>query len=426
MRGPKFRPKALFAIFASPYKIVLNRIFLIALPVLFSIGVSCTRGIESLPNELGAVQVAVPGESALKYALSATDTVKIAIDSLTTPVNWVNHFTQYKQENYLILYNKNLHSLQFYNIDKGHHTKTIMLNEEGINSIEPVSGIYFENMDSVFLTVYSPKRKFVLIDSQANIRDQWEISDTLKYDNTLYDLHTYRNFDIAYNKKNKNVTLSISPHLPSSDPRCYQYPYLIDYNIVHKNVVSNYGQFPFEPNRIYLYSELPKRLLTGSYDIVHFSGCHDLYFYDLETKRLQKIIRAKSKYLPERLKSIEPEIVIGELSEKEREYYVSEGRYDKLLKDTYRNVYYRVVKRPMECLRPDGKSKWEPDFLFSIMTLDREFQLIDELPLPADTYNPSLSTVTKNGLLISLNNTNNNEIDEDHIYFQVLSLQPKK
>lgn len=388
--------------------------------------VSCKKSMHMPLNEINAIQVISAGKSALSYFLMEKDTFKIALDSFTAPINWVNHFTTYKDEDCLILYNQKIHTLQFYSIDKGLHFKTIELNKEGINSVEPVTGIYFINMDSIILTVNSPKRKLILIDSDANVKKKWEINDTLKFNNNLYDLYIYRNFDISYRRENKCVTLSISPYLPVEDPRCYQYPYLIDYNLVSEKVESNYGQFPFENNRVYLYSELPKHLLTDSFDIVHFSGSHNLFFYDLLSKKLVKIIQVKSKYLPENLKSIDPMILTEGLSEKEKEYYVSEGRYDKLLKDPYRNVYYRIVKMPMDYLYPDGKAKWEPDFLFSIMILDSEFKIIDEQALPAKTYNIYLSTVTKKGLLISMNNTNNNQIDEDHIYFRIFSLQAKK
>lgn len=391
-----------------------------------NIFLSCKKTADLPQNEINAFQVISPGSSDLHYFLTEKDTIKIRIDSLTAPINWVNHFTTYKNEDCLILYNKNLHSLQFYSIDKGLYFKTIQLNKEGIHSIEPVTEIYFVNMDSIILTVNSPERKLLLIDSVANIKKKWEINDTLKFNNVLYDLYIYKNFDISYSKDNKCVTLSISPYFPVEDPRCYQYPYLIDYNLISGKVESNYGQFPFEDDRVYLYSELPKHLLTDSFDIVHFSGSHNLFFYDLPFKKLVKIFQVKSKYLPEKLKNIDPVILTKGLSEKEKEYYVSEGRYDKLLKDRYRNVYYRIVKLPMDYLYPDGKSKWEPDFLFSIMILDNKFKIIHEQTLPANTYNVSLSTVTKKGLLISLNNINNNQIDEDHIYFRIFSLQNQK
>ncbi|GIV37714.1 MAG: hypothetical protein KatS3mg032_2093 [Cyclobacteriaceae bacterium] len=333
------------------------------------------------------------------------------------PVNRVSQFVSINNETWLISYNQKMHSLQFYNINERSRKSIISLMSAGPSGVEQISGICFINFDSILLATTSPKRRLVLIDSQANLIDQWEISDTLKYNNILYDLYIYKNFELTFNRG--KVTVSISPYLPPESPACYQYPYLVEYDLIKRRVTANYGQFPFESDKIYLYLELPKHKVTPYYDIVHFSGSHDLFCYDVYTKELKRVVRAKSKYLQKKFKTLDPKIIIDDLQEEEKIFYVTQGRYDQLLYDSFRELYYRIVKLPVDYRNLEGKPHWEPDFMYSIMILDAEFRYVNEIELPGRTYNPSLATVTRDGLLISLNNPANQGIDEDHIYFHV-------
>jgi hypothetical protein len=381
---------------------------------------SCNEQSPSIPNETAHVPIDEPPTSSVYYTLVASDTIAIEVDSLTTPVNWVSQFVTVNDESWLIDYNKKTHSLQIYCINERRRKSIIPLTTEGPEGIDRVTGICFVNKDSILLTTASPKRKLVLIDSQAHLLDQWEISDTLKYNNFLYDLYIYKNFEITFN--NGKVTVSISPYVPSESPVCYQYPYLVEYDLIYRKVSANYGQFPFEAGKIYLYSELPKHTVTPYFDIVHFSGSHDLFCYDIDTKELRRVVRARSKYLPKELKPLDPKVIIDNLQEEEKIFYVTQGRYDQLFYDSFKELYYRFVKKPMDYHSVDGKPQWEPDFKYTVMILDAEFRLINEIELPGRTYNPSLATVTQDGLLISLNNPANQGIDEDHIYFRIFRL----
>lgn len=396
--------------------IKLTLLFFIFQVVFFA----CRKQITSIPNETAHVPIEEPPSSSAYYTLAATDTISISVDSLTTPVNWVKQIVIVNDETLLIDYNNKTHSLQIYSIDERKRKKTIPLLKDGPEAIDRVTGVCFVNEDSILLTTTSPKRKVVLIDAKANLINQWEISDTLKYNNFLYDLYIYKNFEITYRRG--KLTVSISPYVPAELPACYQYPYLVEYDLINRKVSANYGQFPFEADRIYLYSELPKHTQTPLYDIVHFSGSHDLFCYDIDTKELKRVIRTKSKYLPKEFKTLDSKVIIDNLQEEEKNFYVTQGRYDQLLYDPFRGLYYRFVKNPMDYRNMDGKPQWEPDFKYSVMILDPEFKLIDEIELPARVYNPSLAAITKEGLLISLNNPANQIIDEDHIYFTVFKL----
>lgn len=400
------------------------KIVWIKLPLLFFIFqvvfFACRKQTASIPNETAHVTVEEPPSSSVYYTLAATDTIAIEVDSLTTPVNWVKQIVTVNDETLLIDYNNKTHSLQLYSINKRKQKLIIPLLSDGPEEIDRVTGVCFVNEDSIFLTTTSPKRRVVLIDSRANLINQWEISDTLKYNNFLYDLYIYKNFEVTYNRG--KITVSIAPYLPSESPACYQYPYLVEYDLINRKVSTNYGQFPFEADKIYLYSELPKHTHTPFYDIVHFSGSHDLFCYDIGTKELKRVIRAKSKYLPKEFRTLDPKVITDNLQEEEKIFYVTQGRYDQLLYDPFRSLYYRFVKNPMDYRNIEGKPQWEPDFNYSVMILDSEFKLIDEIELPARVYNPSLAGVTKEGLLISLNNPANLNIDEDHIYFTVFKL----
>lgn len=98
--------------------------------------------------------------------------------------------------------------------------------------------------------------------------------------------------------------------------------------------------------------------------------------------------------------------------------------YDKILYDNENEVYYRIVYVPqniekntdMISLIRSGRKQ------FSIMTYDKNFNVIGEDLFPEYTYNPKLSFVYQGSLYISTNHVMSPDYSDDILSFQKMDL----
>lgn len=84
--------------------------------------------------------------------------------------------------------------------------------------------------------------------------------------------------------------------------------------------------------------------------------------------------------------------------------------------------FYRIVKHPMELFYPDGKSRSKDDFQFSVMILDKTYNLIKEVVFEGQMFDYRQSFAYKNKLYLNINNPLNDNVDEDHLQFAVYAL----
>jgi DNA-binding XRE family transcriptional regulator len=99
-------------------------------------------------------------------------------------------------------------------------------------------------------------------------------------------------------------------------------------------------------------------------------------------------------------------------------YSFSNSDFAGLLYDQFRNVYYRIVyARPT--LDEVKNGDWIPDI--SIITFDRQFQILSEILLEKEKYDPSMMGISRNGLLIARKDLFSN--DENNLSLEIFRLQ---
>ena len=96
--------------------------------------------------------------------------------------------------------------------------------------------------------------------------------------------------------------------------------------------------------------------------------------------------------------------------------------------DPYREVYYRFAYPKTEL---DDKINWMGKSVygrkkFSVIILDKDFQIIGETLFPEAIYNPYASFVSKEGLYISRDYQINYDQSEDFMTFELFKLVEKK
>lgn len=95
-----------------------------------------------------------------------------------------------------------------------------------------------------------------------------------------------------------------------------------------------------------------------------------------------------------------------------------QGMYWHFVYDKYRDLYYRFVLFP--CVVNEKDDVMEVDMVrqeFSVIIMNKDFEIIGETKFPKDKYLPKVFFVGEKGLYISENNPRNPEYDEDKLVF---------
>src|SRR5690606_26614167 len=82
-----------------------------------------------------------------------------------------------------------------------------------------------------------------------------------------------------------------------------------------------------------------------------------------------------------------------------RKYNITKPFYQKVVYDSYRNLFYRVFKKESPYLNEDGTVK--RDYNWSLIVLNYNFEVIGELPFSSTEYSPLVIAPCRKGVIIS-------------------------
>ena len=172
----------------------------------------------------------------------------------------------------------------------------------------------------------------------------------------------------------------------------------------YENIDGGYG-FSYDYN----YKE--NRLICG------FFGYDSLMVTD-DLKHI-RWYNAKSRYL----KSMRPKLGNAMAGINSIIEFCETPKYWHIMYDKYRNVYYRFAEMPYK-LAPNESPYDEPKGKeFSVIVLNKDFEIIGETRFPGKKYFYKMSFVGKEGLYISENNLENPQFDENKLVFTCFKIK---
>ena len=172
----------------------------------------------------------------------------------------------------------------------------------------------------------------------------------------------------------------------------------------YENIDGGYG-FSYDYN----YKE--NRLICG------FFGYDSLMVTD-DLKHI-RWYNAKSRYL----KSMKPKLGNAMAGINSIIEFCETPKYWHIMYDKYRDVYYRFAEMPYK-LAPNESPYDEPKGKeFSVIVLNKDFEIIGETRFPGKKYFYKMSFVGKEGLYISENNLENPQFDENKLVFTCFKIK---
>lgn len=339
----------------------------------------------------------------------------------------------YKDEDgkeYLTFQNDKEPEILFYDIKTEKIIKSLTFNTEGPNNVgSGFIGYYIKNMDEIYLTRMD-NNEIIQINSQGAIlkRISYQetndgaltvpsFSTTFSYTPIVFlDNKMYLSQGINYTQYNEQmydkspITLVVDTTNQSVQAVPFTFPAIVPVKKVIRNETLGTEFF---------YS----RDFDGNNFVYSFAFDENIYITSKDHESV-KLINAKSKYIKQ----------VKTLASRPAEFqdgirkWSEIAMYGNLIYDRYRKVYYRVSYPETEI----EKNENFPDIwqfgrkLFSIIILDKDFNIIGETLFPEYIYISTLMFVREDGLYISDSHYKNPHYSEDILSFRKIDLLKNK
>lgn len=350
--------------------------------------------------------------------LHLTDsTINIGIASNINPTS--RNIRYFKNQNieYLAIQN-DYKGISVYRLDSCLLVKNITPQIEGPNGIDsPIAGFDIVNFDTIFLLTDGIYDNIVIIDSASQVIKK--IKFNISYQPYFPLTNLWSSYGKCINYTNNEIIInSICLDTESAFDKSFNQNIAYCYNFI----LDSQSVYPLKfPNNSKIrtqvkYSEASV-IINKNNTILSYGLSHQLFVSDNQTEWQE--YDAKSRYIKKNL--LPPNGT--ELYETMKKF-VENPYYLALIYDKYRNVYYRFVYPGINVVRDDDIMKLsEFRRVFSIMVIDKDFNILGETLMPENTYNSNMFFINEAGLWISANHPDNPNFDEDTIRFQLFTLK---
>jgi len=345
-------------------------------------------------------------------------TLSFPLDSETkTLIMALFPYTDSKGNEYLTFQNERKNEILFYEMTTGKFLYKIKPELEGPNGVGRLLGYYIEDLNNIFLTKRDNIPIITLIDSNAVVKERINYGK----DSNGLELRQSTALSFAYKPiiKIGNKMYHTSRCSRFSDPN----PVSITIDMLSKKVESLPFEYPIvqisnDKSKESSIEELFSRCYDGSLFIYSFHYDKHIYVATPDHQSVRKIL-VESNFVHQ--------VEFSELktSGDPMKNMIEVSQYGNLYFDPYRDVYYRVAYPKNEVDAGENYVElWNYGRkVFSIIILDRDFQIIGETLFPEYIYNPGVMFILEDGLYISTSHVKNPDYDDDVLTFECFQLE---
>lgn len=344
------------------------------------------------------VSLYVDGKTISKHIVSLSATGKIKSFQLDSDTRY-NAFYLYPFEDktgkeYLSFLNYGSNQILFYDLETANFIFKINLPSDGPDAIVRLSGYYIENFENIYLTSYSYKG-IIKVDTTSHIISKIPYTRTV----SGFDfLPSYVSSSHPYTAPYFiDGYLFLMPPLVKRSNPAEKTPLCVCIDTLSNKIFESritYGDVLSE-EEMATNDTRCSRIFDGENFVYSFYVNNDIIVTDKKHKEIKRFA-AKSAYI----KSSREKQEVGLKGAKSN---LEIPRYGDLIYDKYREVYYRFAYHKTEL---DDDMEWRGKAVygrkkFSVIILDKEFNVIGETLFPESIYNSYVFFVKREGLYIS-------------------------
>jgi len=346
--------------------------------------------------------------------------VSLQIDSQTSNVS--DGLVAFSTDrNWLFNVNYTNNEIQLYDLNSKTLVKRMVFDLEGPEGVEYISGIHVQSLDSIFLFGY-PMRNLQMTDTSGHIKANYKYDPPFGYTAAfVHNAHFNYTPILTENKLLVNTRFEANLREVTDDTLATKaFSYRIDLKSSEVDLLPI--KWPAGYN-----ASGPKLLdfsmaATDKMLVYSLVADHNLYVADLEGNFI-KSVNAKSQFVDQNFPSFNE----GTDRFRAMKYVFASDRYERILYDMYRGVFYRFVF-PKVAVQNEEEINQLRRFpgKFAVMILDKDLNVLGETLMPENTYYPGNSFVSKDGLFISISHPDNPANEEDLMSFEVFKLEELK
>ncbi len=347
-----------------------------------------------------------------------SNALTLAISAQTSTIS--NGLLGYNDEGKDYLFNINwlTNSLQLYDVDQAKLIKEIRFAREGPNGVGRVFGFHVLSFDSLLLFTQRGA-EVVLTDTSGTVKNKISYQPPLGFTAAFVHNAYFISQPIVYGHK-----LIVKAHIEGNyremtQARLQTFPLAYSINLHNgetEPLPATYpGNYMSDGLRFFEYS------MAGNGKKLAFSffGDHRLFYVDTPAEKQLQTVDSRSQYLGEKFPLFP---VAGGRADTYR-YLFASDRYESLLYDPFRNIYYRIAVPGAEDLDENRLRELRTaPVRFSILILNQNLEPIGEHLLADNTYLPQNIFIGSKGLYISTSHPNNKEAKEDFLSFDLLKV----
>ena len=150
--------------------------------------------------------------------------------------------------------------------------------------------------------------------------------------------------------------------------------------------------------------------------VYNFEYESNIYAYNLNSKNID-IYGAKSEYSPGLIN-----LVSAKNPDQWERHAIENPHYLHVLFDPYENLYYRFHWGGVPYKASNNQFNSFIDKPLYLMVLNDKFEILKEIELPKNRYGIHSWAVTRNGILMSNSHPMNEDIDENHLTFDLVRI----
>jgi hypothetical protein len=363
-------------------------------------------------------------EKGKTYQLESIDQIALEIDETTPNFSMgLQYFAKGDQE-WIFNINWNTNALQIYNLSEGTLMQTIPFEKEGDQGVGDLMAFHVHHLDSIFLFPFGGSY-FTLTDSAGKLKNRVRYSAPENHTEGFVHNISFISPPVI---QGKNIILKTRPAIVRNYREMTNE--LLAASHLSIQVDMETGRSTLLPQQ-YPTDYLAKGVKRFDYSstnteekvVYSFFGDHHLYWAADYESPLTKT-EAKSQYLNDQL-ALFP--IDGGFLESQK-YSNASSRYENLLYDPFREVFYRFAYPDLEVFTEEEvRALRNNPGPFVIMVFDKDLKLLTETYFEGGKYLPMNAFVGKKGLYLSINNPDNPAIQEDLMRFEVfeLNMEPR-
>jgi len=307
--------------------------------------------------------------------------------------------------------------IQVYDLNAKRLSKEMKFEEEGSEGIGRLTGFYAYTLDSIFIFVNKPGTIY-LTNLEQSYLSQIVLDVPDGYAGPEFRPAPFNSNPIIRGKK-MLAKVVVPARIPDMEESQLSQQFLsAEFSL--ENGKGSFSAHKYPKGYLADGLKAPYFSIAASADQVVYSffADHDLHVAEGGAMEM-KTVPAKSRYLPQEFPYLSRTAVQLEYMS----YLFTSPRYEGLIYDIYRHVYYRFCFPPIEIKGQEEINQlraYPKDF--SIIILNDELNILGETRFEGRHLVPNNVFVAEEGLYISANHPDNPNLEEDWLEFKLLEL----